>query len=243
MGAIRGGFRRSSANPAAFTPLNRRRSLAGACAAPASSCICATSLRNVDVAQCALADAPGALTLTIPIKGHGGLGIALAHLGGTPDNERAVTETVAVRTLDGFMRETRIAACDFIKCDVEGAELLVLKGGLDAIARFKPAPLLEIEADYLKRRGHAIADVEALLREAGYAFYLWRGGSLQAAEGLHDRRSNFAVHTSRRPHSIQQSGAPRRRQAPCLPWISRRARRARSRTMSPPRLFIAEISR
>lgn len=154
-------------------------------------------LHNVHVTQCALADAPGALALTIPIKAHGGLGVALAHLSGAGNEQSGVTETVAAKTLDAFVSERRIAACDFVKCDVEGAEFLVLKGGLDTIGRFKPTMLLEIDASYLRRNRHTIGDVENLLREQGYRFYLWSDGALQAADALRDRCNNFAIHRSR----------------------------------------------
>jgi FkbM family methyltransferase len=144
-------------------------------------------LRNVHVTQCALA--------------HGGLGVALAHLGEAVDGRPGVAETVAVKTLDGFMRERGVAACDFIKCDVEGAELRVLEGGLDTIGRFKPTMLLEIDASYLQRNHHTIADVETLLRQQDYQFYVWDNGSLQAAQGLADQRNNFAIHRGRRQAS------------------------------------------
>lgn len=159
-------------------------------------------LRNVHIMQCALADAPGWLTLTIPIKAHGGLGVALAHLGGPADGGPGVTETVAVNALDGFVRERRVAACDFIQSDVEGAELLALKGGLDTIGRFKPALLLEVDASYLRRNYHTIGDLETLLRQQGYGIYVWDDGSLQGVESLQDRRDNFAIHRDRLPNSL-----------------------------------------
>ena len=165
-------------------------------------------LRNVHITQCALAEAPGALTLTIPVKRHGGLGVALAHLGEAADGRPGLAETVAVKTLDGFVRERGVAACDFIKCDVEGAELRVLEGGLDTISRFKPTMLLEIDANYLRRNRHSIADVETLLRHQDYQFYVWDNGALRTAQGLTDRRNNFAIHRSRRPAASFAPPAP-----------------------------------
>ena len=48
------------------------------------------------------------------------------------------TETVQVTTLDAYVREKNLPRVDFIKLDVEGAELDVLKGATTTIARFKP---------------------------------------------------------------------------------------------------------
>lgn len=48
------------------------------------------------------------------------------------------TETATIVTLDDYVREKKIPRVDFIKLDVEGAELEVLKGAALSILRFKP---------------------------------------------------------------------------------------------------------
>ena len=48
------------------------------------------------------------------------------------------TETARIITLDSYVSEKRLPSVDFIKMDVEGAELDVLRGAADTIARFKP---------------------------------------------------------------------------------------------------------
>ena len=48
------------------------------------------------------------------------------------------TETAEVITLDSYVREKNIQHVDFIKLDVEGAELELLQGAVMTIARFKP---------------------------------------------------------------------------------------------------------
>ena len=47
-------------------------------------------------------------------------------------------EVAAVTTLDAYVRENNIPRVDFIKLDVEGAELEILKGARTCIARWKP---------------------------------------------------------------------------------------------------------
>ena len=46
--------------------------------------------------------------------------------------------TTTITTLDSYVREKNLPRVDFIKLDVEGAELDVLKGAATTIARFKP---------------------------------------------------------------------------------------------------------
>ena len=48
------------------------------------------------------------------------------------------TEVVKITTLDAYVREKDLRSVDFIKLDVEGGELDVLKGAATTIARFKP---------------------------------------------------------------------------------------------------------
>ena len=47
-------------------------------------------------------------------------------------------EKVQVTTIDAYAREKNLPHVDFIKMDVEGAELDILKGAATTIARFKP---------------------------------------------------------------------------------------------------------
>ena len=47
-------------------------------------------------------------------------------------------EKVPVTTIDAYVREKSLPSVDFIKMDVEGAELDILKGAKISIARFKP---------------------------------------------------------------------------------------------------------
>ena len=48
------------------------------------------------------------------------------------------SKTATITTLDAYVREKKLPRVDFIKMDVEGAELDVLKGAVTTIARFKP---------------------------------------------------------------------------------------------------------
>jgi len=48
------------------------------------------------------------------------------------------TESALITTIDSYVREKNLPSVDFIKLDVEGAELDVLKGAAVTICRFKP---------------------------------------------------------------------------------------------------------
>ena len=50
-----------------------------------------------------------------------------------------LVDSISLDTMDYWCLSRRIQRLDFLKIDVEGAELSVLKGGEDTIRRFKPS--------------------------------------------------------------------------------------------------------
>jgi hypothetical protein len=51
---------------------------------------------------------------------------------------------VPLRRLDSVVEELKLKHVDVIKIDVEGAEIQVLKGAMNTIARFKPFLIIEV---------------------------------------------------------------------------------------------------
>jgi FkbM family methyltransferase len=60
---------------------------------------------------------------------------------------------------------------DFIKCDVEGAELLFLRGAESTLRRCRPRLSLEMDERWMKSFGWSAIDVFQLLRQIGYAHF------------------------------------------------------------------------
>ena len=67
---------------------------------------------------------------------------------------------------------------DFIKCDVEGAEFMVLKGGKQTISEKKPVLFLELLRKWSKEFGYTPNDVIKFMREIGYECYCIRNKKL-----------------------------------------------------------------
>lgn len=62
-----------------------------------------------------------------------------------PKADRSVAEKIQLVRLDDFLRERRIDRLDFVKIDVEGHELEVLKGGSELLLRvLRPVFLIEV---------------------------------------------------------------------------------------------------
>ncbi len=77
-----------------------------------------------------------------------------------------------VERLDDVVKEQNISAMDFVKCDVEGAELFVYKGGFESIKKFKPVIFSEILRKWSAKFGYHPNDIIDLLAEAGYQCYV-----------------------------------------------------------------------
>jgi len=79
-------------------------------------------------------------------------------------------ETIPCMTLDSFVASQGLKQLDLVKCDVEGVELLVLRGALGVIERFHPRFFLEIYGPWTERYGYRPQAVFDFLRDKGYAY-------------------------------------------------------------------------
>jgi FkbM family methyltransferase len=97
-----------------------------------------------------------------------------------------------VRRLDDFTKE-RGTRVDFIKCDVEGAELLVFRGGLETIRRDRPVVFCELLRKWSARFGYHPNDVIALFSAEGYGCFAIDGDRLKPIRAIDDEtvETNF----------------------------------------------------
>lgn len=87
-----------------------------------------------------------------------------------------VAVSVSVDTLDGLCVREGIERLQFIKIDVEGAELQVLEGGKQVIADSRPVMLIEIEARHTARYERTPEEVTSWLFDHGYTMHTWERG-------------------------------------------------------------------
>lgn len=73
-------------------------------------------------------------------------------------------------TLDSFLKENKLIP-DFIKCDVEGAELLVFKGGFDSIQKFKPIIFSEMLRKWSSKFGYHPNEIISFFKKLNYTCY------------------------------------------------------------------------
>jgi FkbM family methyltransferase len=75
---------------------------------------------------------------------------------------------VRARPLDAVVEEAGLSRIDVIKIDVEGAELLVLRGARQTLARYSPAVIVEVVEKQLQAMGASSAAVQQFLSSQGY---------------------------------------------------------------------------
>ncbi len=150
-------------------------------------------LKNVTLTKKALSHQEGLAHLVIPIKETGSLGEPIAHLG-RGDESNAVIEKIETMTLDGYCSESGISRVDFIKCDVEGSELLVLEGAKNTIRHHRPIILCEIGPITLRHCGNHVGQLFDLLTIPDYCVFKVRDGRLKKAEETEEVGDFFFVH-------------------------------------------------
>lgn len=141
-------------------------------------------LTNVELVPLALSDAVGETEIVTPLK-RGGYGFGLAHLGADTSGRRVYRETVLAQPLDRFAAARGIDRLDFVKMDVEGWEVRVLKGARRTLERFRPPLMAEIVAAHLARAEDKPDDAWALLAPLGYrAARIEADGSTSPVDGF-----------------------------------------------------------
>jgi FkbM family methyltransferase len=147
---------------------------------------------QVTPVRAAVSDAPGELLLVTPRKITGRMGRAYAFVAEAPpegklrpdleDTGRELQPTPVI-TIDGFCAERGITKVDFIRMDIEGAELKALRGALGVIERDRPNVLIEIHPQMLEARfGGSAAEVVDVFRARGYRMFTLNGHRLEERE-------------------------------------------------------------
>lgn len=112
--------------------------------------------------QVGISDKSGALKWTEDVNNRGNGGLF----------DRKEGTEVPVVTLDDFCREHAVLRVNFIKVDVEGMELEVLRGAKSILRESHPILYYETRQPFIKFRGFNIfAEIEQLLGGLGYKLF------------------------------------------------------------------------
>ena len=151
-----------------------------------------TNIRLNDVTQVqanniGLADKPGELVFYFCKDSSGSA--SAANIGERADAEQF---KCPVTTLDEFT-SSRGMKVDFIKCDVEGAELLVFRGARQCLAKDRPIVMAEMLRKWCRKFNYHPNDIIDLFHGLGYSCFIAQGAGLAAFETVDEntRETNF----------------------------------------------------
>lgn len=116
-------------------------------------------LTNIIPNEMVLSNSTGCVNLHVPSDDDPNQGTATIWQNHGAGPRKIVT--VKSVTLSEYVKERRLEKLDFIKIDVEGAEDLVIEGGIDAIKQFRPILIIE-------KNISSFAEVDRILRSCGY---------------------------------------------------------------------------
>jgi FkbM family methyltransferase len=80
------------------------------------------------------------------------------------------TTGAVVRTLDDLVSELDLKSVDFVKLDVDGYEVEVLRGARDTLRRFAPVIFFEHSPYGVAEKGYNSDEIGEILTAAGYSF-------------------------------------------------------------------------
>jgi FkbM family methyltransferase len=121
-------------------------------------------------------------------------GSALASIENLIGHHKTKKIRCKLRTLDKAIADLKIHHVDFIKADVEGAELFVFQGAEQTIKHFRPIIFTELYEGWCKKCGYSAADVLKFLKNLGYEAYQAVGMKLKKVKSLQltdDERYNY----------------------------------------------------
>ncbi|MCB0401991.1 MAG: FkbM family methyltransferase [Flavobacteriales bacterium] len=118
----------------------------------------------------ALGDKAGSIDIIKTEKGNSGNAVlSINNDDFKVDRER---ETIEMITFDSYADTNALNRCDFIKIDIEGAEIFFIQGSMKAIKQFQPLIFGEFNSYFISKFGFTILDVWNLLEPLGYSAYL-----------------------------------------------------------------------
>ncbi len=123
------------------------------------------------------------------------------------ENDEAIKVECEASTIDDFVSENNISGIDFIKCDVEGAELFVYKGGIKTFKKFKPIIFTEMLRKWAAKFDYHPNEIIQLFTNIGYTCYVINNGKLNVVTEVDEntKETNFIfLHPEKHQKHIEE---------------------------------------
>jgi len=102
-------------------------------------------LRNVELFNCAVSEKDGTVRMEIPFHQYGVKNFYMSRIVSRQSSlDSFESFEVSCRSIDSLLSNRLVDTVSFVKCDVEGHELAVLKGASQFFERNRPAMMIEV---------------------------------------------------------------------------------------------------
>jgi FkbM family methyltransferase len=135
-------------------------------------------LTNVKLVAKGCSDVAGIVDFDVPVQTSGAISAGQAHIADRNDDRegkeqqvrwnRSRTVRCEVVALDQYLGD--VSRLTFVKCDIEGAELLAFRGAERLITAHRPTVVCEINPWFLDGFGLSLSDLTGFFVERGYIF-------------------------------------------------------------------------
>lgn len=149
-----------------------------------------------------LSDKKQDLTFYFHKEGSGNASAAIMN-----DDRENIELKCHVDTLDNYFKENSLEKLDFIKCDVEGAELLTFKGGVETITKYKPIIFTEMLRKWSAKFNYHPNEIIELFANIGYGCYFVSYDRLTQIEVMTDETLEtnfFFLHQEKHKNRIEE---------------------------------------
>lgn len=119
----------------------------------------------------ALGDAQGIVEMCMENENNSRTGNAVMVKGEIPTDYFGMNSTASLTMLDSFVKEQQIDNCHLIKIDVEGSEVMFLRGGISFLRKTRPIIYGEFNSYFLPKFGHSFLDVVDIVSPWKYRFF------------------------------------------------------------------------
>jgi FkbM family methyltransferase len=137
--------------------------------------------KNIETFHYGLSDVSKELPIYLGKEGEGeheGLGTIFP----SQDRNRFV-QNIDLKVFDDVVKTFNLSRIDFMKIDVEGAEMLVLNGSREAIKKFRPSVMIEINDATYRAAGYSVEDVKLFFKQLNYSLcIISKGGVLKKSD-------------------------------------------------------------
>lgn len=143
-----------------------------------SFCVKKLNLRNVELLNCAISEEDGLAMMEVPKYENGGDNFYRSKIVDGENLDPSLRHyKVNLKSLDSLFSalSERIS---FIKCDVEGHELQVIKGGRKVISNFRPGWLVEISGNPTNKESNSF-EVFTRFEKERYGAWWFNGKQLR----------------------------------------------------------------